>query len=71
MRVQVASASTQLAEPDDSIVVCDDQAAGAEETRLRGKVPKGTRMYGRKQLVDAILRQEQSFGRSKQLAIVR
>ena len=46
------------------------KARQSEQSQLRGKVPPGTLLYGRAQLLDAILKQDHSFGRSGEIAVL-
>lgn len=66
--MQMVTTTAKLPKSGACIVICNEETAAAEEKRLKGNVPAGTRMYGRKALVDALLKQDQSFGKSGELA---
>eukprot|EP00208_Stichococcus_sp_RCC1054_P007122 CAMPEP_0206137334 /NCGR_PEP_ID=MMETSP1473-20131121/2476_1 /ASSEMBLY_ACC=CAM_ASM_001109 /TAXON_ID=1461547 /ORGANISM="Stichococcus sp, Strain RCC1054" /LENGTH=1516 /DNA_ID=CAMNT_0053530373 /DNA_START=187 /DNA_END=4737 /DNA_ORIENTATION=- len=61
---QVVKAAKDLPKAGSCLVIGSEKGQKGEQNTLKGKVPAGTRLYGRTQLLDAILKQDHTFGSS-------
>lgn len=69
--MQVVQIARDLSTESGSLVIGSSmKARQSEQSKLQGKVPPGTLLYGRAQLLDAILKQDHSFGKLGELAVL-
>ncbi len=67
--LQVVKSAKDLPGEGGGLVIGSEKGDKAEQSSLRGKVAAGTRLYLRSNLLEAILKQDHTFGKAGGLTV--